>query len=436
MGDGRYYTNNQFFIITFLTMMIIAVTFYIVISIYKSKTSIDDRINVAMLVCLDVILVLKFIEELYMVQEICQILRACQQFIFLYLFLLFAYYLCVIYLNLKRQKMVRMLLIPSLGLFIIMAIYFKLIDSYTFNSVLYARTYGIILLACLSDVIIICMTIVFDKQKSGELNRNKWILSIIFVLLIMPSIAYAVLAIRNIRHLNLTEILLIALILTTLHTISKSKISYGFTPFTFDKIKGVMSGYVLVANLKGDIVFINDNIKNSDIFNDIHNIKNHDIDILFKYDIVLNKIKDGLEYIEIQKPDEKIYLSYKIDEIKSRNRVTDKIITFIDISNLIELLYKIKAKELKNSIANKKLYKYKQVVYEVEKEKEINLLLGQILESEEKNMFEIMGRIDSLDIDNDDFRFNLDKIIALANKNHEQVRRAVSTFRAYYGGKG
>ncbi|MBN2883021.1 MAG: hypothetical protein JXN10_05800, partial [Clostridia bacterium] len=75
-------------------------------------------------------------------------------------------------------------------------------------------------------------------------------------------------------------------------------------------------------------------------------------------------------------------------------------------------------------------------VYYLEKEKEINALLEEIVSNQEKNMVEIIEKIDNckININNDRFSEYLDDVIRQIGNNLEVVRKSVSAYSRHYGG--
>ena len=92
-------------------------------------------------------------------------------------------------------------------------------------------------------------------------------------------------------------------------------------------------------------------------------------------------------------------------------------------------MYSLEDQKQKSKEANAKLRNYSEVVYHIEKEKEINTLLEEIVSSREKEMQSLINRIDAL-IDNEgDFVEQVDPVIRFNQKILEDVRKAVSTYR-------
>ncbi|MFA9424437.1 MAG: hypothetical protein ACERLG_12730, partial [Sedimentibacter sp.] len=83
MGDGRYYTSEQFFSIIYLTTLIIFMTVSIMLSVYKgSKNKISKQVLMPMIV-LFIIVVFSFIEQVVVSQQQAFFIRCCMGVMFI-----------------------------------------------------------------------------------------------------------------------------------------------------------------------------------------------------------------------------------------------------------------------------------------------------------------------------------------------------------------
>ena len=109
------------------------------------------------------------------------------------------------------------------------------------------------------------------------------------------------------------------------------------------------------------------------------------------------------------------------------------IITITNITDLIKLLVNLENKKEESIIANEKLKKYSDVVYHVEKEKRINILLEEVLSLRDIQMQRLSQMIfDTKEKSNEkNFEGSVDVAINLANEILEEVRDTVSKYREY-----
>jgi hypothetical protein len=134
--------------------------------------------------------------------------------------------------------------------------------------------------------------------------------------------------------------------------------------------------------------------------------------------------------------DKIIYMGYSKKSIIKNNKLAGYIITFTDITELINMLDELNMKQSETVKANTKLSHYKEIVYDIEKEKEINNLLDEIANNQQKSMLELKCDIDDVKISLDeDFIQKISKIITNAKHDLQDVRKAVTAYMNYYGGE-
>lgn len=109
------------------------------------------------------------------------------------------------------------------------------------------------------------------------------------------------------------------------------------------------------------------------------------------------------------------------------------IITISNISDLIKLMVNLEKKKEESRIVNEKLKNYSNVVYHIEKEKEINNLLEEIVSLRDIQMKYLSGLIlDTKEKLSDDiFEKHIDNAINKTNEILEDVRATVSKYREY-----
>lgn len=389
---------------------------------------------------IDAYAILKFVEELYMYEDTCMILRYIEITLIVINYIIFLSYL------ISRNKNNKKYIITGLLLIIIpiLILIFSVIQSnwsifilkYSFSYVIYSRNYIFIILTTILVYIASITWMYIKARKNKESNRVRLLLSLVIIMYICPMVIYIIMVIARSVQLKVIEITIAFLSCVTIDLIFNSNVSYGLTPFTFDKIKSVMDDYVFVTDINGKIVFRNENTYNIDLFNNNNYLKVESIKDIFNNDSIIVSKEERNNYISLIREDKSKYYSYRYKDLIDDGEMIGRIITFVDITQLIELLEQLKTQEQKTLETNKKLLEYKEVVYYLEKENEINILLEEITSVQEKSMFEIMGRIDNcaLKIDDESFEEELENIILLTNKNLEEVRKAVTAYREYYGG--
>ena len=138
----------------------------------------------------------------------------------------------------------------------------------------------------------------------------------------------------------------------------------------------------------------------------------------------------------LKKEEFKHYLTYKKSELRERGELLGYIITITEITDLIELLFELEDKKKKSKTTNNQLKNYSKIVYHIEKEKEINTLLQEIIDSREDQMKQLSEMIVEIKekIDDPLFEEQIDVAISKSNEILHDIRNTVSTYREHFGG--
>jgi transcriptional regulator with PAS, ATPase and Fis domain len=216
-------------------------------------------------------------------------------------------------------------------------------------------------------------------------------------------------------------------------------ISGLFTPYRvsssiFSDVRNLMLDYVFIIGEKGEIIYKNNRVEKAGIFSDAKSINIQDISKIFDKKII-NRYAYNKQFIKYL-GENSIYFAYRKKPLKEDEKIVGYIITFTDITELINMLDELKEKQEITAKANTKLLHYKDIVYDVEKEKEIYNLLDQIANNQQISMIKLKHDIENLkDNMDDDFIEKIAEIITIAKLNLQDVRDAVTAYRNYYGGE-
>ncbi len=267
-----------------------------------------------------------------------------------------------------------------------------------------------------------------------DLKQPNKILTLFTMVLLwlLPVASQIILSIYSEFNIHIIQMMSYFTISIYLNMISKHFMPYRVSLTAFQDVKDLIFDYVFIIDCYGKIIYKNNNVINTDAFKEIKYIDIDNIDSLFAIEI---KTKTAYNKSFIQVGQDR-YFSYRKKDIKNKIEVVGSILTFIDITELIQILDELSEKQNEMKKLNKVLEGYSQVVYEIEKEKEISNLLDEIANTQEKSMLiirEDISRIIKTQY-NDDFINEIDRIIANAKQDLYEVRRAVSTYRDYYGG--
>lgn len=220
-----------------------------------------------------------------------------------------------------------------------------------------------------------------------------------------------------------------------LYTVHYSLISNKFTKYkvsssAFNDVKKLMLDYVFIISKDGDIIFKNDKAIDLDIFSVNRFIDINNIDRLFK-DKTTMRNAFSKQFIKVESR-ENLYFQFHQKEIMNKGKVAGYILTFTDITQLISMLDRLGANREETKKTNIELDKYKDIVYDIEKEKEINTLLDEIANNQQKSMYILKNKLERLDINDKNFLVDLEDISIKAKSNLHDVREAVTSYVKYY----
>lgn len=214
------------------------------------------------------------------------------------------------------------------------------------------------------------------------------------------------------------------------NVLCNSLIKYKVSHFIFSNVKKLIGDYVFIVDIHGNIVYRSDKVLKSKLFKEVGKISEENINDIFSKkplcrDIFFKKV------LKIQE-NPPLYFQYSKKNIYDKKNLVGNIITFTDISQLINMLDQLEKKGEEIFKINTKLIKYKEKVYEVEREKEINMLLNEIAQNQEKSMLELKISIEKLNLNNSNFLNEINKCIHVAKSDLKNVREAVTAYINYY----
>ncbi len=197
----------------------------------------------------------------------------------------------------------------------------------------------------------------------------------------------------------------------------------------FASVKKMMLDYVFIIQDDGLVIFKNDKVRTSILFKDVNKIDINDIQSIFA-----NKIKFSDDYfkqlIEIDSY-KKFFFQYQIKDILREKNKIGYIITFVDVTEFINILGEINENRENLFKINVQLAGYKEKVYEIEREKEIDLLLDEIATNQYSLMKKLKKDIKNLSFDDENLEQKIDELLVLSKNDLKKVRDAVNTYVNY-----
>ncbi len=421
MGDGRYYSFFQFFDVLFIMILAIFSLFSIVRIYYRRY---DYAQNLHILFPLSAIMLftlLRVVEYVYPDLAVCYNLRNFS------LFLLLIILVTVNISNFKLSK--KTLILGSLALILFLLGLNIYITEYSFHNILYSFSYKLIYM-------LVLLVSIFNSVKHFDFENEKMMFLPIVLLYLAPSLFYLMSIIFDRTYIDYVEIVLMGLFILYINIRFMKHDESSYSVLAFDKIGNMGLNYILVLDEYNRVIYTNQAIKNATFFKKTLKVNMTDFADLFKGDTIKKYNYKDKEYIEVSLDKGEIYFEFKVTELNENSQVIGHIITFTDITELLNLLINLEDKKLQSEKVNEKLKNYSEVVYHLEKEKEVNKLLEEIVTSRDKQLTYLSQMVldANLKIEDPLFEKYIDVAINKSNDILEEVRETVSKYREYYGG--
>ncbi len=213
--------------------------------------------------------------------------------------------------------------------------------------------------------------------------------------------------------------------------LSSKSVTYSVSAHVFAKVKKSIVDYVFIIDSKGAVVYKNSEAEAAPYFKPLKTIDCNSIEHIF----VGKAIKKTLcekEVISLE-TDSPAYFQYSQKPIFHKAQKVGYILTFVPVTELIELLHELEEKRAELRGINEQLTAYKEQVYVAEREREIHTLLKEIAETQHKAMLQLKQRIEALSMDDPEVRVKINRFKQLAKRDLRAVREAVTAYRNYYG---
>ena len=439
MGDGRYYTPEQFFSILYLTLIIVYMIVNIMLNIYKGS---GNKMNKHILIpktFLFVITVLCFIERVTVIEEKAFGIRMVMSILFILMNISFLHFnlhsiLSIFYIKSKLVWIKLSVYTMLMGLGFSFFDITSLISTYSFTQLHYGKMYTILIFINL--ILFLWVTIDLLKAKeieSVEFNKRIYILFLAF-LWVLPLGTYVWML-----YFDLYNTLLIEYIMYLIFAICLNRIAWLVTPYRisgslFGDVKNLMLDYIFITDLEGNVIYKNKAVLSADFFNHSNKVNILDLASLFNQPIeIRNTYKKQIVKYSNEDP---VYFSSNKKELIDKGETSGLIITLTDITELILMLEELEEKQKEAQKANANLMHYKEIVYDIEKEKEINTLLNEIAKNQQRSMMALKSEMKHLAVSSDHiFSEKLSELLLIAKLDLQNVREAVTAYMNYYGGE-
>lgn len=355
MGDGRYYTYDQFFNVIFLTVAIIFLEVCFMINLFKGSKYKSYMITSGL--GLTWALVARFVEEVAYKSTIINLYHYIYQ--------------------------------GFIGLYII-----------GFAGFFYS----------------------YFKKEQAPLTMG--LIGGIF--LVVPSCMFI--------FIGKFEVIFLSLFIVNYVVVSSRLINYRVSGSVFAKVKKSLLDDVFITSIQGDIIYKSDRAQASEFFNSDRVIHKNNFHDFFRRPILIREAFDK-QIIKVKHTPGQ-YFHHSEKTIEDSQGVAGYIHTFTDISGLVAILDELKTKEDESRAINGELTKYKAIVYDLERQKEVNALLDDIANSQQLAMVDLKHAMADLDFNDALFISKINGLIHRAKEDLSNVRDHVTAYRHYYSKGG
>ncbi len=262
MGDGRYYTGEQFFSILYLTTIIIFMVISIMLYLYKGSR---NRFLLAAYAFLACSALFSFLEQVTVSVHRGRIAVLLTAILFMFANNLFIHYLIP-----HKHNRVHDIIHGILLIYLCSALYYEdlLIKAYNFEVIIYAKGYLLILMAYLAFYIL--YTIMLSRIPSRYVIV--WIMPLFIIIIAIASgdlrMKYAFYSMYLLGSVSL-------------NLISEYTTVYKINPTIFSDIKDLIMDYVFITDNDGSVIFKNSHLLESDDFREFHQFDPLDIESIF-----------------------------------------------------------------------------------------------------------------------------------------------------------
>lgn len=434
MGNGRYYTFDQFFII--MSLMIVAMFLIAsLISLYirQRKAEITTVPLMALLIVL-----FRIVEHVTPNIELATYIRHFSG-AFILVCCTITYVLVTPLKSINKRIRANALLKTFMVIFTIATLILKspfLVANYTFPFTSYGVFYKTSILILLGGYV--GNYLIRDLHVHSGTNHASKIITTFrhTVTLYFPLLIYAFVLYNHYPVLDFIESWLLVFMV---HRVSTGNINtfdlYDSIRF-FDKIADLITDYIVVTDIDGSILYQNQNISSSSIFNKLNSLTHETVLDLFKGSKKSKKVYKGKEYVQIVLNDKSFFFNIISRKLSKDNTFLGTIYTIVDISDVMKLLFKLEEQQQKSITLNSQLKNDSEIVYQLEKEKEIKKILDEILLTRDREITSLINNVNQL-IRQETSHDCLNKVDDVIQQNAQildNVRAVVSSYRTYYGG--
>ncbi|SCY14166.1 hypothetical protein [Desulfoluna spongiiphila] len=416
MGDGRYYTFDQFYSVLFLTCLLTAISILGVISCYQGFKQ-KGRLILAAHATLGAAVFMRFAAEVVVSPTLalgarqaelaCTLITEC----------------IVLHVMGQRSALApflsaRALLIPCAAVGILFQAHGPwLIQNHSH----YVMAFGTGYLAVTGGILL--LSVAAGLSSTSRLRA--------LLLFALPLGVHLAGAFFGGTPGETSLLLLYPFLLCGLHLFSTEFRAYHIGDQAFANITNLIDDAVILCDEQREIVYRNPLAQKAKFLKKgITTVPDEGPGAL-----VAQGMRPATPYTipVFSSPDEKSHISCRTQPVGPQEN--SRFFIFTDISRHIEMLDLQETQRAQLEEANQRLRQYSHIVFDLEKEKEVSALLSDVTHTQDTFIHQFRARVRALSQTRNAAGFNerLDALIGDAQANLSRIRSLVARYRRYHG---
>jgi len=416
MGDGRYYTVYQFCTIVFLTVFLTGISISTVMCVYQGIRQKGRPVFLAHL-SLGLAAVFRFAEEVLASRDFARTAKGGELVCIL---ISLAAISGMLNRDKPRTALVHRVFSLISGSLLAGALWHPqwLVDIYFFSDL----RFGILYLFIAGLWLVYATTAGFLSKSGGMV-----------FLFIFPLAVHLAGVMAGGKPGNLGLLALYPFWLAFINIVSADTKDYRIGSQVFANINNLIKDAVVVCDPDNKIIYRNRHAREADfLIRGRTHIPGKAPEGIFSKDMTRCRKYD---FNTFTPENHERYMDCQVKEIRLGKRLVGRTLVISDITDLISMLDIQAGQKARLEAVNQKLDHYSNIVFDLEKEKEISSLLTGITQTQEQFMESFRQRIKALEQMGRGKRFDsrVKALIEDAKNNLAGVRHTVARYRRYYG---
>ncbi len=212
---------------------------------------------------------------------------------------------------------------------------------------------------------------------------------------------------------------------------------YQISLNVFNDARNMILDYVFITLPDGEIVFQSDKALKSKLFQENFYLDIGDVKSIFQDRTEYSESRENIILVYPQSSSDEFGGKIRYFQYRRKTFLNDRnqdvyIFTFVDVTPLIENLNNIENERTKLKRINDRLVQYKEKVYEIERQKKIEILLKEVANNQNKVMHRLKEDIKEISVYDNSAVYQIERLIRLSKQELKEVRETVNSYMNYY----